>query len=430
MLNTQRLSQYFKVITQNGSILLAYQTKEGCGLRKNVFLLLIYTFISTITISMYRVVFNLYLRELGFYNNTIGNITSAQLWGSAIIGLIASVIADRIGKRKILFFSAIVVPVVGIALAYIADPGVIILLSFIKGGFTVTVFTVVMAAMTGVTKTENRARIFGLNFGINMASGVVGNFVGGFFGDLFGLQSTLLISMLGHFVAIIPVIQLQVIDTKSRFKELFDFSSLEHDEKKVLTYYFVSTALVGFGAGLFIHFGNLIFKDLFNMSATGIGIALSIAQFGTAAGSVMSHRLGRRFGPLRFNLAMQLLVVPLMLSLVVAREPILFTMLYALRFVFMNITNPIMTSIIYSYVPNSKLSTISGLNGFLNNTVRAIAAIVFGYIVGTYISGYDQLFLLSTVFYGINAFVIFLFYREFGTKNKVMELYEERNSRA
>jgi len=399
-------------------------------LRKNIFLLLIYTFISTITISMYRVVYNLYLRELGFCNNTIGNITSAQLWGSAIIGLIAAVIADRIGKRKILLFSAVVVPVVGIALAYVVDPGIVVLLSFIKGGFTVTAFTVVMAAMTGVTKTENRAKIFGLNFGINMASGVVGNFVGGFFGDLFGLQSTLLISMLGHFLAVIPIIQLRVIDTKSRFKELFDFSGLERDEKKVLTYYFVSTATVGFGAGLFIHFGNLIFKDLFNMSATGIGIALSIAQFGTAAGSILSHRLGRRFGPLRFNLAMQLLVVPLMLSLVVARQPVLFTVLYAFRFVFMNITNPIMTSIIYSYVPNSKLSTVSGLNGFLNNTVRAIAAMVFGYIVGTYVSGYNQLFLLSTVFYGANAFVIFLFYREFGTKSKVMELYKERNSRS
>lgn len=127
---------------------------------------------------------------------------------------------------------------------------------------------------------------------------------------------------------------------------------------------------------------------------------------------------------------MQLLVVPLMLSLVVARQPVLFTVLYAFRFVFMNITNPIMTSIIYSYVPNSKLSTVSGLNGFLNNTVRAIAAMVFGYIVGTYVSGYNQLFLLSTVFYGANAFVIFLFYREFGTKSKVMELYKERNSRS
>ena len=55
---------------------------------------------------------------------------------------------------------------------------------------------------------------------------------------------------------------------------------------------------------------------------------------------------------------------------------------------------------------------------------------VFGYIVGTYVSGYNQLFLLSTVFYGANAFVIFLFYREFGTKSKVMELYKERNSRS
>ncbi len=351
-------------------------------MRKRIVLLLTYTFITTITISMYRVVYNLYLREIGFSNALIGNVTSAQLWGSAIIGLLTAVLADTIGKKKILFLSAVVVPVSGIALAFVVDPTFILVLSFIKGGFTVTAFTVVMATMTSVTKTGNRAKVFGLNFGINMASGVIGNFIGGAFGDLFGLQTTLMISMVAHLPAIIPVIKLEMTESRSRLKELFNFSGLQPDQRKVLTYYFISTATVGFGAGLFIHFGNLIFKDLFNMSATGIGIALSIAQLGTAAGSTLSHKLGKRFGALKFNLTMQLLVIPLMLSLVIVREPILFTILYAFRFVFMNITNPIMTSIIFSYVPDSKLSTVSGINGFLNNTVRAVAAMIFGLIVG------------------------------------------------
>jgi MFS family permease len=125
---------------------------------------------------------------------------------------------------------------------------------------------------------------------------------------------------------------------------------------------------------------------------------------------------------------MQLLVIPLMLSLVVVREPILFTILYAFRFVFMNITNPIMTSIIFSYVPDSKLSTVSGINGFLNNTVRAVAAMIFGLIVGTTISGYTVLFLLSTAFYAANAFIIFLFYRDFKNEPRVLELYDSKRT--
>ncbi len=383
-------------------------------MRKRIVLLLTYTFITTITISMYRVVYNLYLREIGFSNALIGNVTSAQLWGSAIIGLLTAVLADTIGKKKILFLSAVVVPVSGIALAFVVDPTFILVLSFIKGGFTVTAFTVVMATMTSVTKTGNRAKVFGLNFGINMASGVIGNFIGGAFGDLFGLQTTLMISMVAHLPAIIPVIKLEMTESRSRLKELFNFSGLQPDQRKVLTYYFISTATVGFGAGLFIHFGNLIFKDLFNMSATGIGIALSIAQLGTAAGSTLSHKLGKRFGALKFNLTMQLLVIPLMLSLVIVREPILFTILYAFRFVFMNITNPIMTSIIFSYVPDSKLSTVSGINGFLNNTVRAVAAMIFG--------------LISTAFYAANAFIIFLFYRDFKNEPRVLELYDSKRT--
>lgn len=400
--------------------------KEGIELRRRIALLLIYTFITIITISMYRVVYNLFLRELGFSNHLIGNITSAQLWGSAIIGLLAAVLADTIGKKKILVLSVLVVPVSGIALAFVTDPTLIMVFSFIKGGFTVTAFTVVMATITGITKTGNRAKIFGLNFGINMASGVLGNFLGGAFGDLIGLRSTLILSMIVHLVAIFPVLIIEVGETRTGLKELFDFTGLEYDQKRVLGYYFFSTATVGFGAGLFIHFGNLIFKDLFGMSATAIGIALSIAQLGTAAGSTMSHRFGRRFGPLKFNLMMQMLVIPLMISLAIVRQPLLFTALYAFRFVFMNITNPIMTSIVFSYVPNTKLSTVSGINGFLNNTVRAVAAMIFGYVVGSYAKGYTELFLLSTVFYAANAFISYLFYREFKTKSKVVELYESR----
>lgn len=120
---------------------------------------------------------------------------------------------------------------------------------------------------------------------------------------------------------------------------------------------------------------------------------------------------------------MQILVVPLMISLAFVREAVIFTILYAFRFVLMNTTSPVTTSIVNSYIPASKISTISGINSLLNNTIRAVAAMAFGFIVGKSVSGYQSLFIISTVFYGINALVYFFFFRSFRKDPIVKELY-------
>lgn len=384
--------------------------------------LLIYTSISGTGLSMYRVLYNLFLRDLGFTNNFISSVMSSQLWGTAIIGIFLGFLADRIGKRKIIIFSSFLMPVVGIMMLYPISKTYIIILSFFRGGFTAIIFTVVLAAISSNTESGNRAKVFGLNFGLSMASGVFGNFIGGVLGDLIGLRITLLIATIVYFFAVIPIFRIKGVKANIS-NNPFNLKGLNKNQKKILSFYFISTGAVGFGAGLFIHFGNIIFKDLFAMSASGIGIALSIAQLGTALGSILSHKLGKRFGPLKFVFIMQLLVVPLIVLLSFVREPVTFTGIYTLRFVFMNITSPILTTIVFSSLPKEKLSTLSGINGFINNSVRAIAAMVFGSVVGSTISGYTTLFLLSALFYGLSAFVAFLFYKNFESSDLSKKLY-------
>ncbi len=393
-------------------------------LKKNVNLLLFYTSLMMTTNFMYQVVFNLFLRDLGIPNSAIGNITSAALWGSALLGLAVSVAADMIGRKKMLVLAAVIVPICGIAMAFTTNFAALWIFSFLKGGFRVVGHTVILAAMASFTGTGERARMFGLNAGLMMGSGVLGNFLGGLVGDLAGMQSTLVLSMIMHLTCLIPAIAIDAPQTRSKMKDLFDFKGLNPEQRKILGYFFSSTLAVGFGAGLFIHFGNLIFRDLFALSATLIGVILSISQLGTAVGSSLSHVFGRRFGPLKFVLVMQVMVVPLMLAMAFIREPFTFTTFYSLRFVFMNITTPILSSVTFSFLPANKLSTISGINGLLNNVARAIAAMMFGYVVGVESEGYTSLFLVSAAFYAVGAIVAFLIFREFENNEITKSLYQ------
>jgi len=189
--------------------------------------------------------------------------------------------------------------------------------------------------------------------------------------------------------------------------------------------YLISTFTVGFGAGLFIHFGNLIFKDLFSMNPTMIGIALSIAQAGTAVGAALSPLLSKKFGALNYTGILQFFVVPLIIGLAYVRDPYMFTVLYALRFSFMNMTSPVMSNIVLSNLPKNKITAINSLNNLLNNLTRTVATALFGIIVGSTVSGYKILFLISGLFYFINFIVFMFIFMPLKNDEKTMNLYKK-----
>ena len=389
-------------------------------------LLYLYTAITVTMQSIIRTDMNLFFREVGFTNADVGNIMSASLWGAAFLGLGVSIFADILGRKRMLIASLIFFPLANLAMILTDNLSLILLFSFIKGGFMVVSFTVVQAMVIDITKPKNRAQVVGLNFGIMMGVGVLGNFLGGVLGSWLGLQNALFFAVFGYFFGLLPLLGIHDKFIGGSIRSIFDISHFNKEQKVIIVFHFLTTVTIGFGAGLFIHFGNLIFKDLFNMSTFGIGIALAIAQMGTAISNMFTHRMGVYFGPLRFKLITQTLVVPLIFSMAFIINPFLFIIVDAMRFVLMNSGNPIINTIINSYVPRDKISTIAGLNSLLNNSVRAVAAMLFGYIVGASIEGYTTLFIISGIFYGINVFIAYFMYKRYENDPQVKELYNHK----
>ena len=115
-----------------------------------------------------------------------------------------------------------------------------------------------------------------------------------------------------------------------------------------------------------------------------------------------------------------------MISLIVVRQPALFVLLYTLRYILMNSASPILSTIINSFVPKEKIATLAGINTFLNNSIRGVAAMLFGIIVGASLSGYNLLFSISTAFYALNAVFSFLFLVRYRRHTIVLSLYPNR----
>lgn len=377
-------------------------------LTRKVINLLIFSSISSSFWAIYRVVFNLFLRDLGYTNQFIGRMTSFEMLGAAIIGILIGILGDRIGKKKMIIISSISFGILLLIRSTFPYKNILLVLGFLNGGFMTSRRLLLDSYLMDVTDSSIRGAAFGYNFAIFMASGVLGNFIGGFMGEYLGLRLTLYIT--GVCYAISPILLRKlpesVRDKRVTLKKVLDFSQYNKEEKYILKYYLLRTAAISFGAGLFVNFGNIIYKDLFNMSPSLIGISLSIAQFGAAAGSALSPVLGKRFGPFKYTFILNGIVIPLIISLGFIRNPFIFIGIYALRFTFMNMTNPVETSSVLSALPKNRVTSIYSLRNAANFLTRSLAAFIFG-IVSILPNGYTFLFLISSVFY--TAALIFMY---------------------
>jgi MFS family permease len=391
---------------------------------KNLTNLIFYSFISSVSWAIYKVVFNLFLRDIGFGNDFIGQITSIEMVGSAIIGIIIGVMGDRFGKKKMLFISSIGFGLLLIARISFPTEQVLYTLSFFSGGFMTSRMLLLNSYIVDITEHSVRGKAFGFNFGLMMGSGVFGNFVGGFMGEFIGLRTTLFIAAFAYVLSIglISKVPESIGDKDRTLKEIFDISEFTSDQKEIVKYYFLRTFSISFGAGLFVNFGNLIFKDMFELNPAMIGIALSIAQFGAALGSILSPKLGKKFGPFKYMKTLSLIVVPLIISLGFVGDPYVFTTLYAVRFSFMNMTNPVGMNIVLSSMPKDKVTTINSIRNSLNFVSRAVAAIMFGIIVALP-SGYTYLFLIASIFYFIGYLMLKKMFKPIQKGKILHELY-------
>jgi len=373
---------------------------------------------------IYKVAFNLFLRERGFDNQFIGTIASYEMIGSAILGLVIAVLGDRFGKKRVLVGISFGFGLVLILKVSFPIPAFLLSIAFLSGGLQMSRMMLLNSLLIDLTDHGSRGKAFGLNFGVQMGSGLFGNFIGGVLGEQIGMTSTLIIAALLYILSNVFLAKIPNIKPGKLLplRVFFDIRGLLPAERSTVTNHLLETFFVSFGAGLFVNFGNIIFKDLFDLSPTMIGTALSIAQLGAGIGSVLSWRLARRYGAVSYVGLLTFLVVPLIIALGFIRDPYIFTVFYAVRFSFMNMTNPVVTTCVLSNVPADRVTAINSIKNTLNHISRAIAAAVFGLIVALP-SGYTILFLLSSVFYALGFFFLMRVLLPLKRAGKLQSLY-------
>lgn len=392
-------------------------------INKNVFLYYLILLLAAFSGSAFNVLFGIYLKNLGFTEQLVGEILSLMTLGTALGALPVSALAARFSKKRTIVFGLIAMVLSGLLLINIHITLFMQLSAFIYGVGQASVMILQAPILYENTASHYRVTAFSVAFVLQNLAFVISSF-------LLGHASTWLATALSDATAnavlmnFATLTQLIAIYLTAQFSgpqmesfiETVDFSTvLVHtlgEFKAVLSggalMYVLQVAFIGFGAGLVVPFFNIYLKYMLSVDDGVVGTIMAISQVGTILGGLIVSPLSRKFGSVKTVLACQLLSIPFLLSISLPQGLIIITISFFFRSSLMNMANPIISNLSMSIVSEEARTSMSSVVAMTGNLFRAFGIYVGGLMM--YGISYNSPYYVTIICYLIGTYI---FYRTF-----------------
>ncbi|WP_230500736.1 MFS transporter [Sutcliffiella rhizosphaerae] len=403
----------------------------------NVRQLFVVNILTQIGLGVFMVVYNFYIRELGFAETVNGKVIAMSSLAAALILIPAGVLSDKIGRRKMMIYGVVVSSLFMFLRSIFAAESLLLISAFI-GGIAMAFIQVTAIPWLAENSTkEQRVKLFSYHFAVMMGANVIGNLLGGTMTDLFlhvgqlnevwSIRLTLLLGSLVFALGIFPLLK-----TTESFKNGEPISFSLHNFKpnfppgqlKIILIFAFASILIGFGSGLVIPYLNLYFADRFQTSNSTIGIVLSLGQAVTAVAMIIGPAVVRKVGEMRAVVILQLLSLPFMLVTAFTQSFLLAALGFLFRQALMNAANPIISSMMMDKVDNS----LKGFANSMNQMVFSLGWASMGPVSMTIVLiygeywGYSIVFSITAVLYLTSSIFFYFMFRGKSTANSQKSL--------
>jgi predicted MFS family arabinose efflux permease len=358
---------------------------------------------------------NLYYRNLGLGEASIGRILAAGSLGTVLAALPAAVWVDRLSARRVFVVSAI-----GFALAFAAQLATAsVLLLVLASALNRALFTVHLVAAAPFfvrnAKERDRLDLFGFSFafatlatvisaaGVGALTHLLTHATGS---ELSGLRLSLLAVAAASLLAVIPFARIQSPPADGPHRGVRDY--LRASNWPLLGRLTLPAFLVGCGAGLIIPFLNLYFRDRFGQTPRAIGAYFSVSQAITMIGFLAGPPLARRLGTVRAVVTTELLSIPFFLILAVARDLRLAVLAFWIRAALMNMNHPVSSSFAMSAVTKEDQAVTNSLRMLAWNASWMVSTQFGGMLIER--AGYSPPMFIAMGLYAVAAGLFYGFF--------------------
>lgn len=385
---------------------------------RNARLFLCGTFFVSFGFGTFWVLLNLYFKELGLGESTIGRVLAAAAVGTCLVSVPAAVLIDRFPARRVLMAAAFFA-MLGYAGQLLPVHLTWVTLASGLAGAGHTVHNIAAAPFfMANSSVKERLDLFGIHPAVETLAGVVGALGGGALPRLIvhlggtsvdGYRFTLAVAAAMMLLSFIPYLAIRPATGGGRRVPLQDYWKAR--DWRVLLKLGVPAFLVGSGAGLIIPFLNLYFRDRFQLESDAIGRLFAVSQVLTMVGFLVGPRMARRFGRVRAAVTTELLSLPFFL--IMAFTPWLWAAVIGFWFrgALMNMNQPITSNFAMEIVPPDQHAVTNSFLSFTWNAAWMISTGLGGWMIERY--GFTLPMLLTVVLYLVSASIYWtLFHAE------------------
>jgi MFS family permease len=384
---------------------------------RNAALFLLGSFFVNFLFTIYILIFNLYLRELGFSESMIGGILSAMAIGSLVASIPCAILIARYAIKRMLLITTGLLAVAFFLMITVTVPALVAIAAFLMGAL-ISYSRVASAPffMRNSTK-EERTYLFSLNFANWMFAGIIGSYLGGHAQEWYaahyqpGPESYRFVLLGGILIALLALIPYGMIRAKPPGREerkLVLNRNLIREKGALLFRLSFPFFLVGAGAGLIIPFLNLYFRDVFEMSTERIGIYYAAVQMTMIIGTMAGPVLVRRLGMVRTLVYTELASIPFMFLMAFSGNVPLVIISFLCRGALMNMGQPIGTNFAMEMVPEKAHALANSLMMIAWTSSWAVSTRLGGWVIEHH--GYTPSFLITIGFYMASSFLYYYYF--------------------
>ncbi|KAB2332875.1 MFS transporter [Bacillus mesophilum] len=402
------------------------------GYNQNIRRAFLANIFTQIGLGIFMVIYNFYIRELGYSDGMNGQVISMTSLATAIILIPAGLLSDRFGRKNIMLYGAIATGAVLIIRSLAEGPAMLLSAAFATGLTSAFLQVSSIPWLAENSRAEQRVHLFSIHFAIMTGANVIGNLSGGLLTDFFslfmsqlnGIRVTLMLGGVIFLIGIFPIIKFQesrkVTNSIDKSKSDSAKAALlaRKDSLKIVVLFAVAQLIIGVGAGLVIPYLNLYFSDRFAASNSAVGMIISLGQAMTAVAMIIGPKVVQKFGEVKAVVILQLSSLPFLLLTAYTEQLWLAAIGFLFRQALMNAGNPIQMSLMMSKVDDSMKGFASSVNQMVFNLGWAVMGPVSTGIVMMYGSywGYAAVFTITAILYLIGSLYFLIVFKRYNPK--------------
>lgn len=380
----------------------------------------------TILNSAYNILFGIYLKNLGFNEDVVGQVLSLKTLGIAIGAVPVAIFAKRLNQKMTLISGLLVMAACSLVMINVPIIALVNIFALFFGIGNATVMVLQAPILYENTEDVFRVTAFSTAFVLQNVGFVIGSLVLGHLSEKFSILggeawgnrmvlngATFLIGFALFLAFHLNGEQMLNASHQESIKEAF--AGVLAGYRKLMmgkTFrYLIQVALVGIGAGMIVPFFSIYLKYSLSISDGTVGIIMAISQVGTVLGGLIVPPLAKRLGRVNTVIACQLLSIPFLISISLPQGIVIITISFFFRSSLMNMASPVINSMAMEICSDDTRTFMSSMISLVNNLFRALGIFIGGYVMYHY--SYNTPYYWTILCYLIGTAIL---YRVFGKR--------------